>query len=344
MYYVNLFTTGTPAAKLAQSLAGNAPPLRFNTQRLTIDFANGTAGTVSVQRVSQKSTTGLPANTANVYWVITTTKTGITGTSVTFKYTDADIADFTESALQLYTRPTGGGATAWVPVIGETLNTANNTITATVNSLAEYTIGNVGDSPLPVELSAFTGSASASGVRLSWTTQSEQNNAGFAILRDGLEIATYQNYSTLLGGGTTNEARDYAFTDSGVVVGNSYQYQLRSYDFDGTVHTYPDLITVEFEPDVALPTKYALEQNYPNPFNPTTRIEYALPEASEVSLKVFDMIGREVATLVSGRQSAGVQVINFNAAGLASRVYFYRIDARSQTGSFSQTKKMMLVK
>jgi hypothetical protein len=88
------------------------------------------------------------------------------------------------------------------------------------------------------------------------------------------------------------------------------------------------------------PKQYALLQNYPNPFNPTTTISYQLPVASQVSLKVFDVLGREVMTLVNGRQDAGAYNFNFNASDLSSGVYFYRL----QSGNFVQTKKMMLVK
>ncbi len=88
------------------------------------------------------------------------------------------------------------------------------------------------------------------------------------------------------------------------------------------------------------PADFALEQNYPNPFNPTTVIAYQLPVASEVSLKVYDMLGRQVATLVNQRQVAGRYQASFNAAGLSSGVYFYRL----QASSFTKTMKMMLVK
>ncbi|MDW8019738.1 MAG: T9SS type A sorting domain-containing protein, partial [Chloroherpetonaceae bacterium] len=94
------------------------------------------------------------------------------------------------------------------------------------------------------------------------------------------------------------------------------------------------------EAETGKPSRFELSQNYPNPFNPTTTIRYQLPVASEVSLKVFDMLGREVATLVQARQAAGVYQVHFNASGLASGTYLYRL----QTPTFAETKKMTLLK
>jgi hypothetical protein len=102
------------------------------------------------------------------------------------------------------------------------------------------------------------------------------------------------------------------------------------------------------------PKAFKLEQNYPNPFNPSTEIRYQVSGASDVRLEVFDMLGRRVATLVNERQSAGSYLATFNAASLASGMYFYRIEVRSsgsqvrssgsQAGNFVETKKMLLVK
>ena len=85
---------------------------------------------------------------------------------------------------------------------------------------------------------------------------------------------------------------------------------------------------------------YRLFQNYPNPFNPSTAISYQLSAVSDVKLVVFDLLGREVATLVNEKKEAGKYVVNLNASSLTSGVYFYKLTA----GSFSETKKMMLVK
>jgi hypothetical protein len=91
---------------------------------------------------------------------------------------------------------------------------------------------------------------------------------------------------------------------------------------------------------VSAPKEYQLNQNYPNPFNPSTVIEFAIPTAGNVSLKIYDVLGREVATLLNERRNAGVHRINFNASNLSSGTYFYRL----QSGGFTQTKKMILVK
>ncbi len=89
-----------------------------------------------------------------------------------------------------------------------------------------------------------------------------------------------------------------------------------------------------------LPRKFSLGQNYPNPFNPTTSIVYELPEPTSVRLSVFDMLGQEVAVLVDGEKSAGRHAVRFNAGGLTSGIYVYRIHA----GTFTQTRKVMLMK
>jgi len=89
-----------------------------------------------------------------------------------------------------------------------------------------------------------------------------------------------------------------------------------------------------------IPTVFALEQNYPNPFNPSTRIRYQLPTQSYVSLKVYDVLGREVGTLVDGIERPGYKSVLWDASGVASGVYFYRL----QAGQFSAVQKMLLVR
>ena len=94
------------------------------------------------------------------------------------------------------------------------------------------------------------------------------------------------------------------------------------------------------ETSTAIPTTYMLDQNYPNPFNPTTSIQYALPEAAYVTLKIYNVLGQEVVTLVNAEQSAGYKSVQFNASNFPSGVYMYRLKA----GSYSAIKKLLLIK
>ena len=99
-----------------------------------------------------------------------------------------------------------------------------------------------------------------------------------------------------------------------------------------------------------LPAEYVLHQNYPNPFNPTTRIQYDLPEASNVRLSIYNILGQEVKTLVDGYVDAGYQSVEWNSTNnsgtvLPSGVYIYRMQAQSvKSGEFHQVKKMILIK
>ena len=89
-----------------------------------------------------------------------------------------------------------------------------------------------------------------------------------------------------------------------------------------------------------LPVAFKLHQNYPNPFNPSTTITYELPKASQVSLTVYDVLGREVSVLVNERRKAGVYEVKFDGSNLASGVYFYRM----QAGDFVQSKRLLLLR
>ena len=96
---------------------------------------------------------------------------------------------------------------------------------------------------------------------------------------------------------------------------------------------------------VGLPTKFDLSQNYPNPFNPTTKIDYQLPTEGKVSIRIYDVTGREVKTLINNEQrTAGYYTIDFNGGSMASGIYFYRFIAESNSKQTVMTKKMVLVK
>jgi len=131
------------------------------------------------------------------------------------------------------------------------------------------------------------------------------------------------------------------------------------YDIEGNprpypVGTMPDMgayespFPVGVEDDLLIiPEKYSLAQNYPNPFNPVTKIKYQIPELSVVTIKVYDVLGSEIITLVNEEKPVGSYEVEFDATGLPSGIYFYRLQAvptGRQAGSFVETKKMVLLK
>ena len=147
--------------------------------------------------------------------------------------------------------------------------------------------------------------------------------------KDGSSYSRHITYLFLSNSGTqvSVEATDTTSPNSGVIPVGSVTYI--------TVGT-----TDVREVNNTVPDNFNLEQNYPNPFNPTTQINYSLPSSEKVVLKVYDELGREAATLVNQEQSPGNYTVNFDASGLASGVYFYRL----QAGSYVQMKKMILMR
>ena len=195
---------------------------------------------------------------------------------------------------------------------------------------------------IPVELASFSASVIRQGVKLDWTTASELNNLGFEIERSpGDNI--FVTVGFVEGKGTSTETNYYSFTDRISVNGRStISYRLKQVDYDGT-SSYSNIIQVE----VDVPVTYTLNQNYPNPFNPSTKIEYTLPVDGFVELNVYDIMGKEIATLVNEQKPAGTYEIVFDASEFPSGVYFYTIKAvpfGRQAGSFVSTKKMMFLK
>ena len=189
------------------------------------------------------------------------------------------------------------------------------------------------DVPLPVELSSFVSTVSNNNVTLKWTTASELNNSGFDIERSVNGTWTKIGYAA--GNGTSTVSNSYSFTDRNLASG-SYSYRLKQIDFNGNFEYF----NLSSEVNIGIPAQFELSQNYPNPFNPSTTINYNLPKDGKVSIRVFDMSGKEVAVLVNEAKTAGYYSINFNASALSSGVYYYSINA----DNFTSTKKMMLVK
>lgn len=188
---------------------------------------------------------------------------------------------------------------------------------------------------VPVELNSFNFFLSDNSVTLSWITSSEANNKGFNIERLSEETSEWNNIGFVKGSGSSSEINSYSFTDENLLPGK-YQYRLNQINFDGSSKFY-DLGEIV---EIGIPAEFSLSQNYPNPFNPKTTISFSLAAKEFISLKVFDILGKEVAELISEVKEAGNYKIEFDASELTSGIYFYSLNA----GNFSSTKKLILMK
>ena len=206
------------------------------------------------------------------------------------------------------------------------------------------------DQVLPVELTTFTALASGNVVELHWKTATEVNNYGFYVERASESLAATnsgesKNWETIdfvNGHGNSSSPKEYSYVDETIGGSGKYFYRLKQVDVDGS-YEYSPVVEVY----VGAPEKFELSQNYPNPFNPATTITYSIPQtgvgskhALTVQLKIYDVLGREVATLVNKHQSPGRYTVKFNASKLNSGIYFYKL----QAGDYTQVKRMMLVK
>ena len=251
-----------------------------------------------------------------------------------------------------FTTTLNGNSTTWTQEATSSVGNAvcsmldyrpsDNTIAVATHGRGIFT--STISSPLPVELISFTGGTSNGHVNLAWKTETESNNSGFEIDRaksiedqhsnnkSGLENFTRIGF--IKGSGNSNSPKQYTYTDNSTLSGK-YYYRLKLIDNDGQFK-YSKVVEV----DINAPGEFMLNQNYPNPFNPTTTIQYAIPKSEHVTLKVYDEIGREVASLVDENKEAGRYNITFNGSNLASGIYFYRL----QAGKFSSIKKLILLK
>jgi hypothetical protein len=209
-----------------------------------------------------------------------------------------------------------------------------------MSACGEFDICISSNNPLPVELVSFEGIAGDGQVELTWRTASETNNDHFYLVRS-IDARNYARISGDIAATNSPTGSTYSYIDDNVVNGTTYYYKLADVDINGQETLHGIVVEVTPSGDASLaPDEYALYQNYPNPFNPDTRITYDVKETGYVTLKVFDVLGREVVTLVDGSQAAARYSVEFDATDLASGIYFYQI----KVNDFSDLKKMVVLK
>ncbi|MCU0414542.1 MAG: T9SS type A sorting domain-containing protein [Ignavibacteriaceae bacterium] len=191
---------------------------------------------------------------------------------------------------------------------------------------------------IPVELASFSAQLIGKDVILNWTTATELNNQGFEVERS-FDNENFTKIGFVPGFGTTTEMKSYSFKTSDVSAGVQY-YRLKQIDFDGTATIYNSV-----EVTGTVPNTFVLNQNHPNPFNPSTTISFSLPVAANVNIKLFNMLGQEVAQISEGEFQAGNHNVEFNARDLSSGAYIYTLEASGVNGAnFKSTKKMLLLR
>jgi hypothetical protein len=202
---------------------------------------------------------------------------------------------------------------------------------------------------LPIQLAAFEATVVSSGasVRLVWSTLTETNNYGFYIQESSESSGPYQSLPIMFvpGHGTSLNSHSYSCSIPNVLPGRHY-FRLRQVDLDGTEHfSISQVVTVPTGTtgidEAVTPKVFALSQNYPNPFNPETEMKFSVDRTARTTLRLYDLLGKQVATLFDDVAEAGRSYgVRLNGTTLSSGTYFYQLESQGRT----ELKKMVLLK
>lgn len=292
----------------------------------------GTSRAFAVKAKSTPSNAGYNVKYVNCFWDISPDGADVNA-SLVFQWTSTQEGEgFTRGDATLHIgRWTG---TVWEPKLATLAGSDPYTATASgFTSFSEFGIGSNG--ALPVELTSFNAAVRNGMIDLKWETATEVNNYGFEIERKSA-TADWSKIGFVEGHGSTNSPKYYSYSDKPSGTGK-FSYRLKQIDNDGAFE-YSPIVEVLVD---NLPNGFVLEQNYPNPFNPETSIRFALKEDTKASLKVFNAMGEEVATLFDGIAEAGRYYdVKFSGNDLSSGFYIYKLVA----GDYVSVKKMLLMK
>jgi hypothetical protein len=292
---------------------------------------NATAGTgtFTVKATGTKHPNASGTDVLQRYWTLTSS--GITTATLTFYYLATDVPSGSNEALYQLARYSSGSWTYFSNV-----STSTHSVTQSgVNSFSDWTCGIA--TALPIQMASFAANVVRDNqVEVTWKTVSETNNYGFEIYRKRGETGEWTRIGFVQGHGTTLAPQSYTYVDPGLSFGK-YTYRIKQVDLNGESETFPEMsVTVGVSPD-----EFVLAQNYPNPFNPSTVIEFVVPQSGFATMKVYNVLGQEVATVFEGNAQAGkINTARFNASSLPSGAYFYTLRSTGRV----ETKRMLLMK
>ena len=338
LWYINIHSSAFPGGEVRGQLLESGGIHYFTHLPLSGDQENPSTGSSGTGTFTGRY------NEATMELIFTVDFSGLTGTTTASHFHGPAVADSNAGVqIGLSGFPTGVTSGSFSDTV--TLNGAQE-----ADLLAEKWYINIHTSafgggeirgqlyetkPLPVELTSFIASTNGKNVLLKWTTATELNNLGFEVHRSNNK-RDWNTLGFINGKGTTSELNNYAFEDRNVTSGR-YFYRLKQVDNNGSFE-YSNIIEVVVG---SIPTGFVLEQNYPNPFNPSTIIKFGFDKITKASLKIYDVLGNEVANLFNGSAEGGrIYELTFNASGLSSGVYYYQLTGNDKT----EIKKMMLLK
>ncbi len=216
----------------------------------------------------------------------------------------------------------------------------NSSLCATDSFCVCITFDSTESGWLPVELTAFTAIAGDREVQLNWTTATESNNDHWDIDRATSENGPWTTIHREPGQGTVSTETNYVYVDRTVQNGETYWYRLTDVSIAGERETHQVVSATPEDQMEQVPGEFALKQNFPNPFNPTTTFEFAIAEPGFTTLKIYNLLGREVASVVEEYLEARLYHLTWGAGNLPSGVYLYTLT----NGNFSDTRKLLLMK
>jgi hypothetical protein len=354
--YTGGFITGTgtfkrwfnTSAVTLPSATGQFPMgVGTNNRNLWVAGTPTTGGTVSVQYTdantkSAISFTELSNTFVNRYdasWTVATANS-FAGSSLSLQIQGSGISGISSVVDLTISGPAAAAAGSPLATSGTTSDPviSRNGLTAATLASTPFYIASTSSSALPVEMTSFTAVLQGTGVLLKWATATEMNNSGFQIDRSVEGSNVWAEVVFVKGAGTSSSPKTYSYEDKNLAPGK-YVYRIKQIDNDGktTIYNPNELPTV----DAGVSTILQLCSNYPNPFNPTTNMQFSVPQDGYASLKIYNILGQEVATLFAGMAKAGHYIpATFNASRLASGIYF----ARLQYSGKSLVQRMLLTK
>jgi hypothetical protein len=320
---------------------------------VTLGTIVGTSPVISVEVFNGNSggtaSSGLSSISTVRYWSIVLASGLFTSGTVNLTY-GADDGVTSYGEINVGTQTSSGPNGAYASIGGNaTANGSGNITSNSISSLGNsstpsfFVLGNIpgGTNPLPVEMTSFTASMQSGNCAiLKWSTATEVNNSGFEIERrsansEQLTVNSWQKIGFVSGAGTSNSPKEYTYQDVNLAPG-VYVYRIKQIDNNGAFK-----YSASTQVDAGVAKGFELLSFYPNPFNPTTNVQFSVPQDGYASLKVYNMLGQEVATLFDGMAQAGHYIpATFDGSRFASGVYFSRL----QYNGKSLVQRMLMTK